>query len=429
MAKLSRQFVVIIAVAFTLSFTIYFITQPILSDRICDIYAAHPEWTQSQESVMISELRGFIVQEGVAATNASAISTWVRRYPPMILTIYRARSLLYDSTQYSSSALHAHFTQQPLAETDASHSIMFADGTALVALSTFPEHSTSELFSRILLILCAVMFIAIVLLGMRRKIRSLVLLERETLAIAGGETHREITVSGCDELAELAQSVDEMRSALLGAMMGNDGEQSERHTWVTALSHDLRTPMTSMRGYMEVLLKQELPASARLYAKRSLAQADRAKEISDMLFSCFTGAPVPVEEMSMLSVKELSDNLNGRADELRSSKFIVVLNLDAQDDVRLSVHPKALERVLDNIFGNISAHAEPGSEIHIIVSQEHNEVTLTIDNQRSEYDRAGQKFGVTICENLMHAMTGEFFDTYSDGIYSATLTIMTAPSN
>ncbi|MDR0396486.1 MAG: HAMP domain-containing histidine kinase [Oscillospiraceae bacterium] len=407
-ARLSRQLAALIACAFCLSGSLYFLLQPVIANRICDIYAANPEWTTSREAVMIDNLRAAAARDGLAATDSAALSAWVRGYPPMLLTIYRSRALLYDSAQYTSSVLHAHIAQPALAERGASYTVSFADGDAQVALSTFPEHTTSDLFSRALLVVCAALFLCVVLLGMRRKVRSLVRLELETLAIAGGETDRPITVSGDDELAELARSVDGMRASLLSSVKESDGERQERDAWAAALSHDLRTPLTALRGYLEVLLRLDPPGAARVFAQKSAAQADRIKGMSDMLFSCFTGAPIPAEELRGMSAEELRVNLDERAGLLREKGLSVSLEMDAREGVRLRVRREALERVLDNAFGNLASHANPLEPIAIKAEYVKGAILLSIENTRKDIDGSGQKLGLTICENLMRAMGGAF---------------------
>jgi signal transduction histidine kinase len=422
-ARLSRQLAALIACAFFLSFTLYLLLQPAIANYICDVYAAHPEWTESREKALFADLRMFVSKDGVAATNSAALSAWVRRHPPMILAVYRSHALLYDSTRYTTAVLHAHITQPALSLREASRAVTFADGDALVALSTFPEHTTSDMFSRTLLVVCAGLFLSVVLLGMRRKARSLVLLELETLAIAGGETDRPITVSGIDELAALARGVDEMRSSLLSAARESDGERQERDAWAAALSHDLRTPLTALRGYLEVLLRLDPKGSARVFAEKSAAQADRIKEMSDMLFSCFTGAAIPEEQLGVMSALELRANLNDRVETFRSKGFNI--SLESGESVSLSarVRRDALERVLDNAFGNLLNHAKPDAPILARIAKEGAYLIISIENTPRGNDGSGQRLGLAICENLARAMGGAFEAVQSVGTFRVRLSL------
>ncbi|GHU68041.1 two-component sensor histidine kinase [Clostridia bacterium] len=402
--SLTRQLVALISAAFTLSCAFYFITWTPLNNGICAYYDAHPEVSESQAFSLVSSLQQTVNTQRLRANQDAPLSEWARRQAPMILTVFRGNDLLYDSTRSTSSILHTHVEQVPLLQTQTQYSVDFADGAAQVMISVFPEHTMTEWASRALLLFCAIMFLGIVLVGVRGAVKRIIRLEREVLAIAGGAAEGVITRAGSDELALLAQSIDEMRCAITTRTREEESLLRERYEWTTALSHDLRTPMTALRGYIEVMLRSEKPNHA--YLQKCVSLTERLKVMTDLLFSCFSSVSLPRDLIECLEGDIITGWIQERVDTLRLNGFNVNIAV-SESDMTVQAHRLATERVLDNVFGNIEKYADPASPVSVVVTFEANSYAVAINSSGLPgLTKGGAGLGLTICGNLMRAMDG-----------------------
>ena len=155
------------------------------------------------------------------------------------------------------------------------------------------------------LLLAFALFLLIVMLGIRRTMDYIRRLCDEIEILEGGNLEYEITVSGKDELATLARSLDNMRKSFLA--------QTEKETYlvqanqrmVTNMSHDLRTPLTSIMIYTEILKKNKYKDERQMkeYLEKIEEKTYRMKQLSDRLFeySLVTSEPeVELEEPEVL---------------------------------------------------------------------------------------------------------------------------------
>ena len=90
--------------------------------------------------------------------------------------------------------------------------------------------------------------------------RSLADLQRASRRIAAGDLDFRLRTDGRDEVAAVARSFDSMRRSLIKERRKLHAERERKRGFLMAVSHDLRTPLTSIKGYLEAL-QDALPAT------------------------------------------------------------------------------------------------------------------------------------------------------------------------
>ncbi|HML48621.1 MAG TPA: histidine kinase dimerization/phospho-acceptor domain-containing protein, partial [Clostridia bacterium] len=271
--KISRQLTASVLLALAIASALYFTAQPLLEEAICRYYARHPNVVQNYTAQVLTSMQRFVRDNDVEATDAAELSLWVRQYPLSVLHIYRGESLLYDSTRFESSRLHTHTPTYSLSNNVSVHAIVFADGAASVSLTVFPEYGVIQRVNKVLLLIAGLVFLGILLWCIRRKLRYFMRLEQEVLSIAGGSLQTPISVHGQDELARLAECIDEMRDSLVSKLRREEARQQESYEWVTSLSHDLRTPLTMLTGYLEILRRRQPTPEQLTYLDKACGKA------------------------------------------------------------------------------------------------------------------------------------------------------------
>lgn len=123
--------------------------------------------------------------------------------------------------------------------------------------------------------------------GIRKKIEYILKLRDEVEILEGGSLDYEITIEGSDELASLAGGLDSMRASLLRLMEQETQLVKENQKIITEMSHDLRTPITSIMLYTEILKTGKYQDGAQLteYLGKIDRKARRMKQLTDRLFA------------------------------------------------------------------------------------------------------------------------------------------------
>lgn len=101
------------------------------------------------------------------------------------------------------------------------------------------------------------------LLLCRRMVRPLEQLNAASREIAAGAYDRRTALPGSDEIAGLSRSFDEMAAAVQDKVNALQEHLQQREDFIAAFTHELKTPMTSMLGYADLLRGTEVPAATR----------------------------------------------------------------------------------------------------------------------------------------------------------------------
>lgn len=140
------------------------------------------------------------------------------------------------------------------------------------------------------MILSFLFFIVLVLFFINKKTSYIGVLEKEIKILEGGNLDYPITLKGKDELSSLAQSINEMRKSFIERLESEEQARVANSELVTAMSHDLRTPLTALVGYLDIIeykKYQDQEALAK-YIHSSREKAYQIKHLSDKLFEYFT---------------------------------------------------------------------------------------------------------------------------------------------
>jgi signal transduction histidine kinase len=249
-------------------------------------------------------------------------------------------------------------------------------GAAIVGTLYYrpPDLTTRALFAlaAAVLVLLAGLAITVWLAG-RWIVKPLSRLSNEVDKIAGGDLAVAAPHTRISEVANVAAAIDGMATAL-----GETGQQQAaadeaRRFLVTAVAHDLRTPLFALRGHLEAIA-DELGDAAEHLARAK----DRAASLERLIASLFTYARhdyAPQEPL--LEDVLLGELISGIAAGFRRGAFL----LDGDDDVAVVADRERLERVLENVFDNALRHSPPGIAVEVAWSERGSEVEVTIADQ------------------------------------------------
>ena len=105
---------------------------------------------------------------------------------------------------------------------------------------------------------------------LRKKVQDIGILKDHILQMSGGDLNHPIASMGNDELGVLARELDQMRSTLYTNIQQEVESRRANQDLITAMSHDLRTPLTILHGYLDILALGRNPEQQSEYVRRCL---------------------------------------------------------------------------------------------------------------------------------------------------------------
>jgi signal transduction histidine kinase len=212
---------------------------------------------------------------------------------------------------------------------------------------------------------------------------------------------------------------------------------------ITNVSHDIKTPLTSIVSYVDLLKKEELPEKATEYVAVLDRQSARLKKLTEDLVEASKASTgnVSVQLQPIVVNEILHQAMGDYEDRLNAGHLEVVLNtyegnLEALADGRL------LWRVLDNLLSNVCKYALAGTRVYVDLGVRGEMVFLEMKNisrdplnidagelterfVRGDASRhtEGSGLGLNIAKSLMDLMGGGFTLSVDGDLFKATLTL------
>ena len=184
-------------------------------------------------------------------------------------------------------------------------------------------------------------------------------------AMRAGQTDAAIPLEGNNELTELADAINYMTAARQQLREKEKTLASEKDQLIRTLSHDIRTPLTSVLAYSEYLAAQDdLSSEARKTHLRMIRRkAEQIRDLTDILLDggkrnleYFADARLLMEQLAAEWEAELED------------RFTVCLDLTGCGAFSGSFDVQELRRIFDNLSSNVSKYADPAQPVCLEIS-------------------------------------------------------------
>ncbi|MDN4595065.1 HAMP domain-containing sensor histidine kinase [Polycladomyces subterraneus] len=217
----------------------------------------------------------------------------------------------------------------------------------------------------------------------RGKLRQIAAMSRGVQEIAQGRWETRVPEKGDDELGILGRHINEMARKLKESREKEKRLDEQRHELITSISHDLRTPLTSMIGYL--LWIRDHPdvseTEIRRYAGIGLSKAQSMKRLIEDLFDYakWTHHQVPIRK-TRLSFNRLIEQLAEETIPLAEREQMSIRLDLCEDPLELDGDPDLLVRMLDNVFHNALQHGIRPGEMVITTVREGDMAVLKVKN-------------------------------------------------
>jgi signal transduction histidine kinase len=388
------------------------------------------------------DLENLIKEDHVKGTNSGALKRWMKdeSYTEIVISdgkkdIFSAGGWVASTgstagpmgstTEPKERNLRKDLTKEK--EDLYNRKVKFADRTYNVFINVYREYQWQMIMGIVEIVASAVVFLLTLLFYSKSMTNRIIRLSDVVQRVSGGELKAEITVSHNDEIANLAKNVDLMRNSILEKMDSEKAAQEANAELITSMSHDIRTPLTSLIGYLDIIRGGKYNSQEELdsFINSSVEKALQLKDLSDKLFQYFLVFSSEERERDMeildggiLFQQLLAEHIS----EVITYGYKVNLQYSVPEGVLVNTEISAMQRLFDNLFSNIMKYANTEFQVEIKADllPDRSRIKIVMQNHISEDARKveSNKIGVKTCKKICEDLDAGFHVMEEEKIYT-----------
>lgn len=280
-------------------------------------------------------------------------------------------------------------------------------------------------------VFCIALFLTPVLLYINSRIRDILTVNREILLMASGDLSHPLPSAGTDEIGMLARELDRLRLTLSDYIQQEDEAKKSNQDLITAMSHDLRTPLTILYGYLEILkLKGNDPDTRSVYLERCLTKSMEIKRLTDRMFEY--ALVYEVEEspdFTELPVQFIRECLLDNLDFIRLAGFTADTP-PCPTAGTLRGDETMLKRIFQNLFSNIIKYGDKKTAVSLETETEKDRLTIRLSNaiKQDASNVSSNQIGLKSVKKMVELHGGSFSCRKEDASFQTAITLPLNPS-
>lgn len=348
----------------------------------------------------VQDFQEYVTEHGLSRREALTNTDWNKQNSDIILFTEPAQ--LYEERQAG----------QGQDDGDEYEPILCSDGL-IYATSYSPGDAYFFWWDTAGLLFGILLFLGIVVPFTAYTIHRIDALYQQVLRSAQSGRSRRIEISGRDEIAELGNEIESMRTSLLALLENEERMRKESEQLVASLSHDIRTPLTKLTGYLEILIhKKNLTAiECEDYLTKAAEKARQLKMLTDELFNKFVADRSSTQNYPQELVdggQFLNQLLYEECSELEEDGFLVEQLPMFDSEYLCRLHIEDIRRAFDNIFSNLRKYADPNIPITITREEKKGQICVAIENHKRKCPggAASHKIGLMTVKTLVERNGG-----------------------
>lgn len=298
------------------------------------------------------------------------------------------------------------------------------------------------------------LFIVILMLAMLYGVWILIKINADTKTLltaaeklANGELDYRISEEALNRLHgpfyEHAKNLNLISGGMKKAIENELKSERMKAELITNVSHDIKTPLTSIINYVDLLSKPHEEEKTEEYIDVLQRQSQRLKRLTEDVVEASKASSGNIQvHMDVVSIKEIIEQASAEYEERLKEKNLLLITKIPEEKIEVDADGRLLWRVLRNVFSNVSKYSMDGSRVYIDVVEDGENVITTIKNtsknqlniteeelmQRfvrgdSSRHTEGSGLGLNIAKSLMDLMQGSFEIQIDGDLFKSIITV------
>ena len=402
------------------------LAQNIAVDWIYNVVYSDEKYEQDITD-MLQSLQDYVKEEQVTEDNIKLLVNWVRKQKNVYVTFYRDIDELLGPFMANSG-------DEPY-EVDTEYESMYYtvslyDGTPIkVQLEVYLDMNYMYWADVVMYVTGGIVFLLLLMMMIHHKIRYINRLESELKILGGGNLEYPITIKGNDEITSLAEGITALKNGFLEEQQMKAEAEKANMELVTAMSHDLRTPLTSLIGYLELLNMHRYENEDQLqkYLEYCRKKAFQIKKVSDRLFEYFLVYGKEEKELQLQTIpcEEMAEDLcNGQFFDWQDHGGTIECQIEELKGI-VQVDSEYMQRVMDNLISNLKKYGDPVYPLRIEASEQPDMLHIQVTNHirdRKDHPESTQ-IGLKTCRKIMENHGGNFTWKQEKNEFMITITL------
>lgn len=298
------------------------------------------------------------------------------------------------------------------------------------------------------------LFIVILMLAMLYGVWILIKINADTKTLltaaeklANGELDYRISEEALNRLHgpfyEHAKNLNLISEGMKKAIENELKSERMKAELITNVSHDIKTPLTSIINYVDLLSKPHEEEKTEEYIDVLQRQSQRLKRLTEDVVEASKASSGNIQvHMDVVSIKEIIEQASAEYEERLKEKNLLLITKIPEEKIEVDADGRLLWRVFRNVFSNASKYSMDGSRVYIDVVEDGENVITTIKNtsknqlniteeelmQRfvrgdSSRHTEGSGLGLNIAKSLMDLMQGSFEIQIDGDLFKSIITV------
>ena len=237
------------------------------------------------------------------------------------------------------------------------------------------------------------------------------------------------------ELKQVAIELNDISGGLTKAI--DEAMKSERlkTELITNVSHDIKTPLTSIINYVDLMKQEEIEdEKVKEYLQVLDNKSQRLKKLTEDLVEASKASSGNIKlTMEKLNVKELIKQVSGEFEDKFEKRGLEIIENLPEEDIFIEADSRYMFRVMENMYVNISKYALENSRVYIDIEKNgdtakislknisQDQLNISVDELMQRFVRGdssrtteGSGLGISIAKSLTELQKGKF-NIYLDG--------------
>ncbi|MDZ5609496.1 HAMP domain-containing sensor histidine kinase [Bacillus pseudomycoides] len=274
----------------------------------------------------------------------------------------------------------------------------------------------------------------------KRKMQQIEAMAQGVKEIEKGNLAYRIEKKGEDEIAALTENINNMAEELMNNIEKERKLEKQKNELITNVSHDLRTPLTSIMGYLRLLRdsKYENKEQHDEYTRIAFAKSEQLKTLIEDLFEYtkLTNEKVVLDKQEVCInelLEQLIEELVPQAEE-HGLKFVKKF---PEERAYATIDSEKMVRVFENLLMNAIKYSKDDGEIKVSLQRQRRHIEIMVANHSEEFTREelgnlferfykkdqsrsrvteGSGLGLAIAKSIVELQGGEIRAEYEDGV-------------